>query len=282
MSTKPKFSTLFIIGLGHSGSTLLGRMLGCHPDAVFVGELLRLEQALGRSQARCSCGDLVAECPVWQRRMNCLPEAVKTDFRGWTWELIERVRKAENKALLVDSSKSRVLRLKSKWPRQQTGYVLIVRDPRGALRSALRKGGNLRDLLKSSRKWMRRYEVFAQKHPAACSTVFYEDLVASPETELQRLCEFLGLDYIPDMCHPDRKVFHFMRGSVSPFLKGADRLNVDERWQSELTPEQIELIGRCLGTRPIYRKRYGLENVGRAALAGGWLTNFLRSLSRKH
>jgi hypothetical protein len=258
MSSKPKFSTLFILGLGHSGSTLLGRMLGSHPDAVFVGELLRLEQAVARPQERCSCGALVAECPVWQRRIESLPEGVRTDFQRWTLQLIERLRKSENKALLVDSSKSRVLRLKSKWNSPQTGYVLLVRDPRGALRSALQEGGDLQKLLTSSRKWMRRYEEFVQRRGAVCLTMFYEDLTTSTETELRRLCEFVGLDYTPNMCQPDQQSFHLIRASRSPYLKAAGRLKTDDRWRSVLTPRQTEAIGRSLGKLAIYRDRYKL------------------------
>lgn len=281
MSTKPKFSTLFIIGLGHSGSTLLGRMLGCHPDAVFVGELLRLEQALGRSQARCSCGDLVAECPVWQRRIESLPRGVRNDLQHWTLEAIEKLRNAENKALLVDSSKSRVLRLKSKWNSPQAGYVLLVRDPRGALRSALQDGVNLQKVLSSSRKWMQRYEKFLQRHPEVCLTMFYEDLTTSTETELRRLCEFVGLNFTPAMCHPDQQSFHLIRASRSGYLKDTGRLKADERWRSNLTPQQMETIGRSLGNLAIYRDRYRLVEAQTAGAGGDWLQKLLKKLQGK-
>jgi hypothetical protein len=246
-------------------------MLGCHPEAVFVGELLRLEEALSRPQERCSCGAFVVECPVWRRRIELLPRSVRAGFRHWTWELIEGLRRAENKVLLVDSSKSRVLRLESKWKRARAGYVLLVRDPRGALRSALRQKGDLARLLRSSRKWMRRYERFAQRHAAVCLKMFYEDLAASPQAELRRLCGFLGLEYTPAMLQAHRQTVHLVRASCSPYLKGADRLTVDERWRSELTPEQVQTIGRHLASVPLCRERYGLGAAGaKQALGSRW------------
>ena len=276
MRSKPKFSTLFILGLGHSGSTLLGKMLGCHPDVVFVGELLRLEQALADSEHRCSCGDSVTTCPVWRRRIESLPPVVKTDFRHWTWELIERLRMTENKALLVDSSKSRVLRLKSKWNSPQAGYVLVVRDPRGALRSVLQRKGELSKPLKTAAKWMQRFEKFSRQHPSVCLTMFYEDLVTSPEAELERLCAFLGLRFTQAMLRPNQQPFHLVRASRSPYSKGTDGLKLDERWQSALASEQLEAIGHHLGKLPIYRERYGLGRVGTTNTVGGWFANLLK------
>lgn len=280
LNARSKFSTLFILGLGHSGSTLLGRMLGCHPDAVYMGEMLRLEKALKTPEDLCSCGTRVAECPVWQRRLALLPESVKTDCQHWDLELIERLRKAEQKAVFVDSSKSRVVRLKSKWNGPQAGYILLVRDPRGALRSALQKGVSFQKVLKTSEKWMRRYLDFIRQNSSVCLTIFYEDLIASTEIEMRRLCEFAGLDYNEEMCHPDRKLLHTIGASRSTYLKGNDRLSVDLRWQSTMSPQQIEAIAGCFARLPIYRDRYGLKAATPAASFGNWLASRLKKKTK--
>lgn len=279
MKDTPRFSTLFILGLGHSGSTLLGRMLGSHPDAVYMGELLRLEKALKNPADLCSCGVRVAECPVWQRRLALLPETVKTDCQHWDLELIERLRKAEQKAIFVDSSKSRVVRLKSKWNSPQAGYILLVRDPRGALRAALQQGVSFQKVLKTSDKWMRRYIEFARQHSPDCLTMFYEDLITSTETEMRRLCEFAGLNYNAEMCHPDRKILHTIGASRSTYLKGNDRLSVDVRWQSTMSPQQIETIAGCFAKLPMYRDRYGLKAAASAKTIGNWFASRLKKKS---
>jgi hypothetical protein len=250
-------------------------MLGMHPAAVFCGEILRLEEAFSQAGQRCSCGAPVPECPVWQRRAARLPERLKTEYSGWTFEALERVRAGEGKALLVDSSKSRVLRLERAWDSSRTGYLLLVRDPRGALRSALEEGGDLEKLLRTSRKWMRRYESFARRHPGTCLTVFYEDLTTSAEGELRRICDFAGLDYIPAMSRPDQESFHLIRASRSKYLRDAGQLKTDERWRAALTPEQVEAINRALGTIPLYRDRYGLSappgGASRGRTIGRWV-----------
>jgi hypothetical protein len=57
---------LFIAGLGRSGSTMLGNMLG-QVDGVFAaGEVRYLwERGLGENRI-CGCGSKVGECPFWQ------------------------------------------------------------------------------------------------------------------------------------------------------------------------------------------------------------------------
>jgi len=268
---KPKFSSLFVLGLSHCGSTLLGRMLGSHPDVAYVGELLRLEQALTDPEELCSCGRIVSACPVWQRRVESLPLSVRRDFRYWTWELFEGIRKIEDKALLVDSSKSRVLRLKSRWSSPPVGYVHMVRDPRGALRRVVQTKGSLPKVLSSAIKWARRYEKFSQQCSSVCLTMFYRDLVSSPEAELKRLCEFLGLEYTPSMLFPNRRSFHLIRASQSPFAKGTEGLKLDERWRCELTSREIETIGRRFAKLATYRKHYKLAKGSRSSARGGWL-----------
>ena len=64
----PGPTVIFIAGSGHSGSTLLERILGEMPGFVNVGELhdlYRRDEAPQRE--RCGCGELLAECPFWSK-----------------------------------------------------------------------------------------------------------------------------------------------------------------------------------------------------------------------
>lgn len=67
-AARPGPTIIFIAGSGHSGSTLLERILGEMPGFVNVGELQDLYR---RSEApqreRCGCGELLAECPFWSK-----------------------------------------------------------------------------------------------------------------------------------------------------------------------------------------------------------------------
>jgi hypothetical protein len=60
-----KLKVIFIAGLGHSGTTLLGRTLGELDGFSFVGELFALPgRALMRSK-QCGCGSALRDCEFW-------------------------------------------------------------------------------------------------------------------------------------------------------------------------------------------------------------------------
>jgi Sulfotransferase family len=61
-------TVIFIAGTGHSGSTLLERVLGEMPGFVNVGELIDLYRRKDAPHTeRCGCGQLLAECPFWSK-----------------------------------------------------------------------------------------------------------------------------------------------------------------------------------------------------------------------
>jgi hypothetical protein len=250
----PNFSTLFIIGEGHSGSTLLARMLDMHSEVFCGGEMLRLESALSDSSSLCSCGTTVRQCPAWQRWLTVLPDSVQKDSRHWTPEVLDRLRLEADKRLLVDSSKSRAYRLFERWRHDAVAFVLILRDPRGVLCSDLRRGADLEKELSTHRKWMQRYAAWVAKHPSQSFTVHYEDLVTSPDATLRRLCDFAGLSFEPAMLMPDDRVHHFIRSSTSGYLKGSNTLRRDERWRQDLKPDQLQRIRKTLGDLPVYAR----------------------------
>lgn len=54
----------YILSPGHSGSTLLGLLLGAHPQIATVGELKWAPETL-RKAGPCSCGAPMNQCPFW-------------------------------------------------------------------------------------------------------------------------------------------------------------------------------------------------------------------------
>jgi len=63
---------------------------------------------------------------------------------------------------------------------------------------------------------------------------------------------------VPELLTPASKVHHFVSSNRSPYSKGTDRFQLDERWRRELAPEQIARISSYLKSVPVYRDRYGL------------------------
>jgi hypothetical protein len=54
--------SIYVLGRGHSGSTILDILLGCAPDVESVGGLAA---DIGRPDAVCSCGETIRDCPFW-------------------------------------------------------------------------------------------------------------------------------------------------------------------------------------------------------------------------
>jgi len=71
--------TAYICAAGRSGSTLLDTLIGAHPDAVSVGELLHLPKNLALNTV-CACGKAVAECDFWTRVIDRLNQELGTDL----------------------------------------------------------------------------------------------------------------------------------------------------------------------------------------------------------
>lgn len=90
-------------------------------------------------------------------------------------------------------------------------FVHIVRDGRDAAMSMVEKWGEKEwhtDLLFALKSWQRRVRLARRSGhglgPDRYTEVRYEDLVADPEPELRRLCDFLGEPFDPAMTVPQR------------------------------------------------------------------------------
>ncbi len=71
MQTEPRVPYVFLLGLAHSGSTLLTFLLNAHPEIATIGEIERLRTFIpdrwSRKSDSCSCGRPFYECPFWNR-----------------------------------------------------------------------------------------------------------------------------------------------------------------------------------------------------------------------
>ena len=79
---------VYVVGSGHSGSTLLAMLADEHPDVASVGETAikpRIRRE-GRAAAQpCSCGSLVQDCPFWQSIFyRVATQGVQLDGTSWS------------------------------------------------------------------------------------------------------------------------------------------------------------------------------------------------------
>lgn len=257
MDSAPRFSVVFVLGVAHCGSTLLGRLLHMHGKVLCVGELLRVDVAV-ENEIVCGCGAKIPECEFWKPLLPALEKETRLDPMRFQAETFRRIARAHGKEVLLDTSKSRVWRLAKRWKDPGVGFLFLVRDSRGVMAATARLGKDLDHPIRRHEKWMKRLQRFAQKREreGRCLTLHYEDLCRAPQAELERVSAFLGLAFEPAMLQPAGKVHHFVNASVSGYLKASNEIRRDERWQEELPVETIREIERVMRKLACFEGRF--------------------------
>jgi hypothetical protein len=220
---------LYVAGLGHSGSTLLGALLGQLDGFFYVGELTSTGRSLADGSV-CGCGEAIADCPEWQRIMAAAPESAGAGrlqlgrsvgrARGVVRQLLgargRRPRRLEETRAafaalfraIAETTGSGVVVDSSKWPgyalflEQTEGVELaivhLVRDPRGVvhsrLRSAERRGFSLTPppagFAAVWTVWNPLIELVWRRRRYL--RLRYEDFVANPEDAVRRIAALVG------------------------------------------------------------------------------------------
>jgi len=135
------------------------------------------------------------------------------------------------------------------WP--DVRIVRIVRDPRDAAVSLTKVPFGTPSLLTNLSVLARMNEASADfyRESSQALTVRYEDLVASPERELHRICEFVGVDYEPAMVE-DRSGATGV-AAAHEWWKGDATGPLDRsrsgRWTEEMPPEVQHYAALNLG-----------------------------------
>ncbi len=228
-------TVLFVLCPGHSGSTLLGHVLGAHPQAVHVGEI-PTPLRRGRPFLCRVCEG--AACPIWG---GALPEplvrAALRRFRRERWlpaplhglgggdlrcALHRRVFDALPRTrLVVDSSKTLA------WARWNRGggrelrvvWLHLRRDLRGVLASHLARDrpasatATTRSLVAHTRRILRLLEGVEAGDRLS---IRYEDLVTRPEEVVGELSGELGLAFDPAMLDYYKSPQHVIGGNPGP------------------------------------------------------------------
>jgi hypothetical protein len=212
---------VFILGSGHSGSTLLDLILGSHPDVFGLGELVNLARAVDAPVEDFPhlCYVCDGRCPFWNDRADV--DVLRRYFsrRGLLSPLtrgLSRMRRSvyehffewSGRPVLIDSSKGvswirQQLRPRCHWVGSMEPILLYIRrDGRAVVNSRLRKypGKRLEDeVLHWKRNVVAMNDYYGRFPFPRKHSVRYEDLTARPEEVVEGLCGALGLRYEPAM-----------------------------------------------------------------------------------
>jgi NAD-dependent dihydropyrimidine dehydrogenase PreA subunit len=294
-----KRKVVFIMGVGHSGSTLLELLLSSHPRVFGLGELANLRGKIDVPHPDMShlCSICEEGCPYWNDRaqlsilktyfsyrnpLTFLPRQGYRLYRSIYRYLFDWF----DHEILIDSSKRASWIRRQLWPNYHWRTIspvllYITRDPRGVVNSYLRKYPKARTRA-VARNWknnVQQMDHFYQQFNHAKQRVSYETLASEPEATLCQLCDFLEIDYQPEMLAYWQHDHHLCNGNLGTrsliyryraefgldgvTWQGSQRelrvnhgdyyeriglaIKLDTRWRDELTPEQLAVINKTVG-----------------------------------
>jgi hypothetical protein len=252
----------FILGMSHSGSTLLAFLLNAHPEIVSVGEVSRIGELLParwqNGASLCSCGKGYFLCEFWNESLAGMalrghglgqPDFFK--FEGREKREAQARLKAFAAAALaagsgrvfLDASKhTQLVRPLAANRGLDLRVIDLYRDGRGIVNSWRKNQDAEPERL--IRRWLRQENL--RKHAlkrirrGRVHTVRYEALAQHPEETLQGILEFLGVDPSVRVTegYKSRSPHHIIGNRMR--LDGQEEIVFDERWRQELPQEWYE------------------------------------------
>ena len=166
-----------------------------------------------------------------------------------TLDLFDAVCRVAGKPCCVDSSKS-AFRYRALYEIEpdRTLAVILVRDYRAVVHSKIKHGNNLEAAARGWRRKMSQIEALTRDVPERRKfQLKYESLCAEPEAELTRLCDFLGIDFVPSMLQRPSDNTHHLGGSPSKFDPSRSRIAIDNSAQGAFQATELEQLRRLVG-----------------------------------
>lgn len=233
----------YVLSHGHSGSTLLGMLLGAHPEIFNIGEAAQIRP--GRDVA-CACRTRpFSRCNVWREVEREMKASSSIDFASLALDhpdsdifaehnlaFLNATARVSGASLLIDSSKrrDRLVRLMA-LESLDIAVISLRRDPRGVVYSNVRKR---RGTFYSSIRYARTLlgNASFQKGPSH-STLRYEALASEPTAELDRLFTELGLAPSATAIRLEALSSHAVGGNRMRFER-LEEIRTDESWKDNL------------------------------------------------
>lgn len=198
----------FVVGVGRSGTTLLRLMLDAHPELAigpetqFVPDLIHVDDPVETIIGSRTWGDFGLDRDEFARRAEGQAlSGVLRAFYGLYAEAQGKPRWGEKTPGYVRDMDS----IAGVLP--EAHFVHLIRDGRDVALSRRTRGmGADKPMAKTANLWRRRIEDArdaATQLEGRYLELRYEDLVADPEPELRRICEFIELNFDAAMLRHD-------------------------------------------------------------------------------
>ncbi len=236
---EPRTPAPFLIGAARSGTDLLGAMIGAHPEVKMLSEtgfvpqlaemirsepmtverVIKVMSAAGPLEAHGLSEDEMRE------RLGALDDlkaaAVLRCFYDAAAEKAGTARWGDD----TPSYLKRMRRIQRALT--EARFIHVVRDGRDTL-AARPSEINTGAAIATGQRWNKKVRsVRVQAHLMNhLLEVRYEDLIADPEKELRRVCEFIELDFDPAMTDPPDR--DRIEGALGPIGSWRERLEPDQ------------------------------------------------------
>lgn len=195
-------SPFFLIGAERSGTTMLRLMLDHHPEIFFHHEFVYAVEKIDAEGKFPVMHDYLAYLEsdrIFQSENICIPDS--ENYVGVVRSFLSQLYSRHSQKSIVGATVHRNFQfLTSIWPNAK--FIHIVRDPRDVTFSYVKKGwaGHVWTAADVWLKIETAWQSFSQTlNSTRYITLFYEDLVAEPEKELNKLCQFMGVEYSDNM-----------------------------------------------------------------------------------
>ena len=283
-----KKKILFILGTAHCGSTLLSLILDSSPQCFTVGELSNLPRLYKNNQpisqndynfwnTKISINELnkLARGLSNARISPGIPLMVEKFFRELINDDIFRpysiISSKSSAEVIIDSTKtiywiSSMLRLQELKKEFDIYLLHLVRDGRAVLNSYLKRRKNT-SVEYISKLWLKRVtnneKFFKDFSRGNKIQLAYEKLATTPQETIQDICNFLGINFMPEMLNYWQYEHHIISGNretkslVEKYqsqpeasYKSQDLcIKLDLSWQTSLTEDTLKKFYALIGDK---------------------------------
>lgn len=227
-----------IVGPLRAGTTLFRLIMGNHPDVAEIGEFEESVAMLGPTgwPNHQYYRDWLSLHRTAVSRKYAIPDNANS-YQSIVHAMWTQLAAKQTKPIVGCTIHSRVDRILDLWP--NTKLICIVRDPRDVCRSCVGMGwyghpaAATNEWIKPIERWQQSRDRLADNQHVM---IRYEDLLRDPQSELDRCCKLLGLNF-----HEEMLSFHESSSyeSLDPSLA--------EQWRRKMDARTAELIdGACM------------------------------------
>lgn len=258
----------FLIATERSGSNLITKMMDAHPRVCGPAPL-HILRVIGLEFFK--YGDL-SRPDTWDVFLKDMSAMSNSEFAKWNKTFAYEDLKAMApvgdvpalcRAIYEEEARSlgkEILFIKELWTYRyfsflhwcfpDAKYVFLVRDPRDMALSWRNNPSHPGGIVAGARQWAHDQKqtlpnFSALENVGRATLVRYEDLVQDSEAELSRLCDFLDIEYEPQMLEFHRNKLTQENAEKNPLWKNLNKEVMSDntaKFVKELTAEEIAII----------------------------------------